>query len=312
MTIYGVGYRGLEYEPTSWFTRIWPIARLEYTKLFRSKRGLALFIMAFWYVLVKAGSLYVRLGVAVDEEGEQLRRSFQLMQRVNENLNAFINPFEPAFYFDHALEHGFPVFLIFTSVISVRAIAGDRATNALEIYWTRGISSLGYFLGKWIGSFLLLAAIFVLGPLFLWIFSQLIAPNWDYLSNTVDHVPTGLLVLLFQCAVLSFLAVTFSAMAKSPNLATFVWFGFLLGTKVVAEILETLARNFWARWDEALAYDAIWVWDAVTRVCYDLAGQVRPGRHDYSVGIAWLSLGVYTALSLVILRRQLRTERGVA
>ena len=82
---------------------------------------------------------------------------------------------------------------------------------------------------------------------------------------------------------------------------------------VVAEILEALARS-WATWDEALAYDAIWVWDAVTRVCYDLAGEARPGRHpdDYGVGFAWLSLGVYVALSLLILKRQLRTERGVA
>ena len=293
--------------------RIWPIAWFEATKLWRSKRGVTLFILAFWYVLVKGGSLYVFLGVQMDEEGQQLRQSFQMMQRINSNLNALINPFEPAFYFDHALEHGFPLFLIFTSVISVRAIAGDRATNALEIYWTRGISSLGYFLGKWLGSFMMLAAIFVAGPLFLWIFSQLIAPDWEYLDNTVGHVPTALLVLTLQCAILSFLAVTFSAMAKSPNLATFVWFGFLLGTKVVAEILEALART-WAKWDEALAYDAIWVWDAVTRVCYDLAGEARPGRHpdDYGVGFAWLSLGVYVALSLLILRRQLRTERGVA
>ncbi|MHC4850562.1 MAG: ABC transporter permease [Planctomycetota bacterium] len=202
MTIYGVGYRGLQYEPTSWFGRIWPIASMEFHKLFRSKRGLGLFIAAYWYVLIKIGALYVFLGVSMDAEGRTVRRTFEAMQRMSSDANTLFNPFVPAFYFDHALEHGFLAFLILTSLVSVRAIAGDRATNALEIYWTRSISTLGYFLGKWLGSFLLLAAVFAGGPLFCWIFSLLIAPDWDYVGHTIAYVPGVLAVLLLQCLVL--------------------------------------------------------------------------------------------------------------
>ena len=306
MTIYGVGYRGLEYQPTSWFGRIWPIATMEYHKLFRTKRGLALFIAALWYVLIKVGALYAALGVAMDAD---VRRVYEMVGE-----NPLLNPFLPAFYFDHALEYGFVAFLILTSLVSVRAISADRATNALEIYWTRSISPLGYFLGKWLGSFLLLAAVFVAGPLFCWILGQLIAPDWDYLAHTIGYVPRVLGVLLWQCLLLSFLAVGFSAVSRSPNHATFLWVGVLLGSKVVAELLERLARNIWADWDAVLAYDAIWIWDAVSRICYDLAGEVRPvsTQDDYGVGFAWLSLSVYVAVVLLILCRQLRTHKGVA
>ncbi len=316
MTIYGVGYRGLEYQPTSWFGRIWPIATMEFHKLFRTKRGLGLFIAAYWYVLIKVVCLYIFLGVAMDAQGQTVRQGFEVMQQISAGANALINPFVPGFYFDHALEHGFYAFLILTSLVSVRAIAGDRATNALEIYWTRSISTWGYFLGKWLGSFLLLAAVFVGGPLFCWVFSQLIAPDWDYLAHTIGYVPRILVVLLLQCLVLSFLAVGFSAFARNPNLATFLWLGILLGSMTVAKLLKALAREFWASWDEVLGYDAIWLWDAVSRICYDLAGEVRGGLGhslgDYGVGYAWLSLSVYITVVLLIQWRQLRTDKGVA
>jgi ABC-type transport system involved in multi-copper enzyme maturation permease subunit len=309
-----VGYRGLQYEPTSGFGRIWPIASMEFHKLFRTKRGLGLFIAAYWYVLIKIGALYVFLGVAMDEDGRTVRRTFETMQRMSSGANALINPFVPAFYFDHALEHGFLAFLILTSLVSVRAIAGDRATNALEIYWTRSISTVGYFLGKWLGSFLLLTAVFVGGPLFCWIFSLLIAPDWDYVGHTIAYVPGVLAVLLLQCLVLSFLAVGFSAVARSPNLATFLWVGVLLGSAAAAKLMEELARHFWADWDAVLGYDAVSVWDAVSRICYDLVGELRPGRSpdDYSVGLAWWSLAAYVTAVILILWRQLRTDKGVA
>ncbi len=314
MTIYGVGYRGLEYQPTSWFDRIWAIATMEFHKLFRTKRGLGLFIAANWYVLIKVVVLYIFLGVAMDSQGQKIREGFEVMQQMSAGASALINPFVPGFYFDHALQHGLYAFLILTSLVSVRAISADRATNALEIYWTRSISPWGYFLGKWMGSFLLLASVFVAGPLVCWIMAQLIAPDWDYLVHTVGYVPRVLAVLLLQCLVLSFLAVGFSAVSKSPNLATFLWVGVVLGSKAVAELLENLARAIWADWDAVLAYDAIWIWDAVSRICYDLAGQVRPvsAQDDYGVGFAWLSLSVYVAVALLILWRQLRTDKGVA
>ena len=316
MTIYGVGYRGLEYQPTPWFARVGAIASLEFTKPFRTKWGLILFILAFWYVLVKVVTMYVHLGGTMDAEGRMVRRPLEMLQQMSVGWNALLNPFVPAFYFDHALgSSGFLVFLVLTSLISVRAIAGDRATNGLEIYWTRSITPVGYFVGKWLGSFWLLAAVFFGGPLFCWLFSQLIAPDWDYLGHTIAYVPRVLAVLLLQCLVLSFVAVGFSAVAKSANLVWLLWIGVLVGGAVIAKLLTVLARSFsLVAWDEVVGFDAIQLWDAVARICYHLMGEVRPGRSpdDYSVGLAWCFLALYLGAVVLILWRQLRTERGVA
>lgn len=315
MTIYGVGYRTLEYQPTSWFARVGAIASLEFKKPFRTRWGVILFILAFWYVVVKIGAMYFFLGTPTDLEGEAMRRAMEMFASSSPGARALLNPFVPAFYFDHALEHGFLVFLVLTSLVSVRAIAGDRGTNGLEIYWTRSISPLGYFLGKWLGSFLLLGAVFFGGSLFCWFFSQLIAPDWDYLGYTIAYVPLVLGVLFLQCLVLSFVAVGFSALMKSANVAVFIWIGVLVGAKFVAALLGQIARAFsLVAWDEAVWFDAIWIWDAVNRICYHLMGETRPVRwpDDYHLGAAWCSVAIYLAAVLVILWRQLRTEKGVA
>lgn len=316
MTIYGVGYRSLEYEPTSWFERVAAIARLEFRRPFRTRWGVVLFILAFWYVVAKVISMYVFLGLTMDAEGRMVRRSVEMLQRLGPEANAFLNPFQPAFYFEKPLgDYGFLVFLVLTSFVSIRAISGDRATNALEIYWTRSISPVGYFVGKWFGSCLLLGAIFFGGALWCWVFSQLIAPDWQYLADTIRYLPRILAVLVLQCLVLSFVAVGFSAVAKNANLAWFLWIGVLLGGYVAAKLLKRLARSSgWAGWDEVVPFDAIWLWDAVARICYDLMGEVRPGQwpDDYGVGAAWLSVGLYVLAVLLILWRELRTERGVA
>jgi len=315
MTIYGVGYRRLEYQPTRWWSRIWAITVLEYKKPFRTRWGVILFILAFGYVLVKVVSLHIFLGVAVDDKGQAIRRAAEMVAQQDAETGALFNPLVPSFYFHHALEHGFLVFLVLTSLVSIRTIAADRATNGLEIYWTRSISPRGYFLAKWLGSFLLLAAVFVGGPLICWFYSQLIAPDWGYLGHTIGYVPLVLVVLLFQCLILSLVAVGFSAVVKSANLAWLLWIGVVVGGKVVAELLNVLARSFgWVAWNEGAGLNVIELWDAVARICYHLMGEIRPGRwpEDYGVGRAWCSLGCYLAAIWLILWRQLRTERAVA
>jgi len=260
--------------------------------------------------------MYVFLGLTMDQEGRMVRSSVEMLQGMSPEAKAFLNPFVPAFYFEKSLGgYGFLVFLVLTSFVSIRAISGDRATNALEIYWTRSISPLGYFIGKWLGSCLLLAAVFFGGPLFCWLFSQLIAPDWQYLGHTIGYVPRVLAVLFLQCLVLSFVAVGFSAATKNANLAWLLWIGILVGGAVIAGLLTHLARGFGgAAWDEVVWFDAIMLWDAVARICYGLIGEVRPGRSpdDYGVGVACCSLGLYLFAVALILWRQLRTERGVA
>ena len=155
---------------------------------------------------------------------------------------------------------------------------------------------------------------FVGGSLFCWLFSQLIAPDWQYLGHTMAYVPAVLLVLVLQCLVLSFVAVGFSAVARRPNLAWLLWVGALLGGAAIAKFLKQLARaSGWAAWDEVLPFDAIFLWDAVSRICYDLMGEVRRRwPDDYSVSVAWWSVGLYLFAVLLILWRQVRTEKGVA
>ena len=57
-----------------------------------------------------------------------------------ERLSPRFSPFTREFYLGYSTDQGFLAFILLTSLIGVRSISGDKAVNALEIYWTRGIT----------------------------------------------------------------------------------------------------------------------------------------------------------------------------
>ena len=312
MSIFGTGYSSVSYEPVPQASRLWALIRQEFTLIFRTKKGMSLYLLCMAYTVVKLVIMYITLAPQTE-----------ILSRMADTAGRAVSGFSPysvAFYNNHSTEGiGLVVFLLLTCVVSVRAIAGDRAVNALEFYWTRGISPWGYFTAKWLGSALLLGSVFVGGPLLLWLFGSLWAPDLTYLEQTWEFMPQVLLSLMLKCLLLSFFAVGFSALSAAPNVAMFLWLILILSTEMLGNVLTEVVRQVqrnspMSSISEIPWYKLISPWEAVTRIEVYFAGDV-PGPSDVEdsrVWIAWLVLGLLAVFLLQRLRRFLRTSEAVA
>ena len=294
MTIFESGYSGFQYEPTSVFTRIRALATAEFGRIFKTKKGVILFIFCVVYAVV----MLVLVHIFVDG-----------MQRLTPRMS----PFEPEFYLGHSVEEGVLTMLLLTSIVSVRSIAGDKNVNALEIYWTRGISPWQYFFGKWLGSFVLLAVVYIGGPLVAWLYGWLSAPDSKFFDTTIEFFPAILLAITVKCGLISFFAVGFSGIVGTPNAATFLWLFVNMGSDALVGLLVALTRRS-ARFapeegDDYIWYEALCPWEAIKRIDHSIVG-LRQGN-DYPVWIAWACLGVLAVFVLSRLRRNLRTTEAM-
>ncbi len=169
MTIFGLHYRPAPYTPTGRLLRLWPLAAMELRSLFKSIWGVLLFGACALPTLGRMFFLLIWLGViAFGRRGAPRDMPSEMVEFVPTNVDFYVEQVV-------APEQGMLVFLLLTAFVSSRAVAKDRATSALELYWTRGISPFGYFAAKWFGTFLLVASLTVLAPLFLWVIGVLFA-----------------------------------------------------------------------------------------------------------------------------------------
>lgn len=285
-------YRPLECERVTGLARLWPLARQEMTALFRTKWGVALFFVCLFPSLGRLVMLLILFGV-VDFGPRALR------DRMSQNLPPeldHINPERAAFYFETALSTmpGMVFFLMLTSMVVARSVARDRATNGLELYWTRGISPWGYVFAKWWGGFLLTASMTVLMPLVLWIAAGFLAEDWSQLVDTSGQVVIGLFGLALMTAIWTGIGTLLSAVASSANLAMVMWAMLLVGSSAIGFVLSRALR-------EPELRSCLSFWDAGRVVVRDLAG--LPQRDVSVFGAYVMLLTVGTALFLFARRR---------
>jgi len=297
MTIYGTQYRPAPYAPTSAWQRLLPIVRLEFTSLFRSRWGIVAFCLCVFPSVIRLVMLLAWVGLL--SFGGPVRRMQgnaprELQEMMPEGVRFYVEPIV-------APEHGFMVFMLLTTLVTARAIAKDRSTNALEFYWTRGISPLGYFGAKWLGSFLLVSTMTVAAPLVLWVAGSLLSDDWTFLHDTVGFMPGVVAGLLVFTASLTFLCILLSAIAGSPNLAMILWCLLLGGSWAVGEMVQSMSRT-------AGVGSRISLFDAAGALARALAG--IPQRGVSIGGAAALLLGVAAVLA-ALARRRLRLQEAV-
>jgi len=294
MAIHGTGYRPLEYRPTSLLRRMWAISALEYKSLFRRRLGVMVFIACLAPALFNLVIVCIQMGLF----------QFSMPEGDVQVVVSRLDPKSIDFYLTSVVGEfpSFLVFLVLTSLVSCRAIAKDRESSALEIYWTRGITPRDYFVAKWLGSFLLLGTVFVGGPLLNWLLGVAFAPDEEFFAVTSVFVPRVLLGLVIFTAGLTFVAVLFSAIAGTANLASILWLFLLLGTAAVGRVL---ARVFGGEW----WFKAIDPWDALKRVAEWVSGYVP--RQNYDPMLALLSVSAVILVLLFLAARRLRGEEAI-
>jgi len=298
MVIHGVRYRPLDYQPTSRWRRGWPIAWNEFRSMFKMRWGMGIFLFILCFVpsLISLGWQFIYHGAyQIDSDVPWIEVVVGRTPR--------LNPASISFYLDPILRESFWVFMVLTTLVSCRAVAKDRPTDALEIYWTRGISPWGYFLAKWAGSFLLMGTVFIAAPLVVWLVGVAMASDWTQLEDSLWFMPRVMVGLIFMTAVLTYAAVAFSAFSRTPNRSSLIWAFFILGTAAAGRVLSRVFRGEYS-------WKAIDPWDSSKRLVEWFAG-VSPWE-DYDPTAAFVCLGVTLALLTIGLYRRLRHVEVIA
>ncbi len=293
MTIHGLDYRPGPYQPTGPWRRLWPLAALEFRGLFRTVWGIVLYGICCVPAVFRLMFLLVYLGVIAF--GGPMRGAGDHTPR---ELRGFL-PTSVEFYVDQVVapDQGMFVFLLLTAFTTARVIAKDRATNALELYWTRGIAPLGYFAAKWFGSFLLVATLTVVAPVLLWLVGVLLAEDWSFAEATVRFLPGVIAGLLVFTVTLSTICVLVSAIAGAANLAMILWCLLIGGGTAFAHVGSALVGRD--------VTECLSVWDAAATLARACAG-VPQAASPACAGA--LVAGVVLVLGVVCVRRMRVTE----
>jgi ABC-type transport system involved in multi-copper enzyme maturation permease subunit len=296
-------YREAAYTPVPPSRRWWPLAAREATQLFRSRWGMLLYGLCLIPFLVRTVILMIVYGVlSFGLDALRNRLQSQPIARGG-GPGPELDPRSLQFYAAQAIQPPAFVFvLLLTSMVVARAIARDRATNALELYWTRGISPAQYVLAKWAGGTLLVGSITVVAPFVLWLIAIFLAPDWSLLQNTAGGMAVLLGGLALATGILTAIGTLVSGAATTANGAIVAWTTIMVGGGAIAELLAAVLRVPELR---------SWVapWTAFGVVVRDIAG--LPQRNASVVG-AWCCLGALLAWSAWRARKRLRMEDALA
>jgi ABC-type transport system involved in multi-copper enzyme maturation permease subunit len=297
-----LNYRPADYVPVPPATRWWPLARREATSLFASRWGILLYGLCLIPFLVRAVILLILFGVLALGP-EELRTRLQQPPVVRGGPGmASLDPRMLAFYADQALRPPAFVFvLLLSSMVVARSIARDRMTNALELYWTRGISPGQYVFAKWFGGSLIVGSITVLAPFVLWLMAVFLAPDWTLLQQTAGGMARLLAALALATGALTAIGTFVSGAAATANGATVVWTIVMVGSVSVGELLAGVLRTPTLRsWTS--------IWEAFGVLVRAIAGV--PQRNVSEIG-ACACLGGLLAWSWWRGRRRLRMEDAI-
>lgn len=241
-------------------------------------------MMLFFYLLNKVFPEWRNLTEDVGEAMGSDRRSFRVDARL---------------YLKFLYVFVFPVLMPLSVLFGSELVASDLRTNALESYFSRPLSPLGYLLGRTLAyAGFLLAATLV--PLWLVWFSDVSTAPAAHM-DVVGHVPFGLALALILVAVSVALlvqaaaTVTRSAMGTNIFLAVFFIFFEVLGQS----LYESTGRD---------GYLAVSFASNVLAVCSASLGLPRPAHDDVMAptGLAFTVVIGVGVLSFLIVWRQLR------
>ena len=254
-------YRTRPFTPVPTWRRWVPLARQEFIGLFASRWGVALYCLC---LLPAVGRLILMLIVfGVIRLAPPGRTPFS-GRRGGEMA---LNPEHVEFYFDHVLQPlpGMVFLLLLATLVVARAVAKDRTTNALELYWTRSITPRAYLLAKWVGTTSLVATMTVCAPLVLWCTAVLLADDWTLLQTTTFAMLRAVAGLLVVSAAWTAIGILISAAAASPNSAMVVFAAMLVGTRAIGVVIARIAGK-------PSLVTTCSVWDAGGAVARAIAG----------------------------------------
>lgn len=213
MPIYDQGYRRWTGEIQAHPLRWWPITRQGVLQFLPQRKYLLLLGISWVVMLFRGAQLFTNL------------RGRAITDRISEAVGGLIS-FDagPAFYWG-AISGKAPMLwiLLFTIMVGSDLIAADRRHKALQLYFSKPITSNDYILGKLgvIATFLLLS---VWAPgILLWIFGMMLEPTTAYFS-LVWYVPLATTAwCAFMVAITGMLMLAMSAVGQRAVFISVSW-----------------------------------------------------------------------------------------
>ena len=126
---------------------------------------------------------------------------------------------------------------IATLTIGAAAISADNRANALLVYLSKPLTRTDYLIGKWIGVYLLVAALTVTPALLMFLFFAVSYNDQGFLHDNVMLLPKLLVVSQVAAAIHTSLILGFSAWSKSPRLAGALYAAFYFISAILAGII---------------------------------------------------------------------------
>jgi ABC-2 type transport system permease protein len=133
--------------------------------------------------------------------------------------------------------------MLFAAALTVGSgsIAADNKANALLVYLSRPLNRMDYLLGKWVGIFLLVAALSLVPAFLMYLFFLTAYWNDGFSTQALDVLWRMLLASLLGPVLHASLILGFSAWSKSPRLAGAAYAGFYfilaLASGIVGSVL---------------------------------------------------------------------------
>jgi ABC-2 type transport system permease protein len=195
----------------------------------------------YWIPAALILIIYFFLGVA-----HYLTRGIeQQMEAMGGTLGFPANPYALTLYQGMSAVH----ILLFVAALTVgsASIAADNRANALLVYLAKPITRADYLIGKWVGVFLLLAALSVAPALLMYLFFLAAYYSDGFLKDNPTLFWRLLGATLIPPAIHASLMLGFSAWSKSPRMAgaAYAAFYFVLAiaSSAGARILQNKDHN---------------------------------------------------------------------
>ncbi|MCP4092767.1 MAG: hypothetical protein GY747_04890 [Planctomycetes bacterium] len=195
-----------------------------------------------------------------------------------------------------------PILLPLALLFGYDLIASDMRTNALEAYFSRPVTPIGYLTGRTLAfvSFLMLATF---GPFFLvWLADIATAPNDEHFA-AISHVPIGLFfALLLISLMISLMVQAVTSLTKSATWSNLVFVVIFLFFGVMGPVLYEITDHQ----QNMMAFSIINVTKVICGTFLGVDFQANGDHMNATPGAAFgVAIGV-SAVSFLVIMRGLR------
>jgi ABC-2 type transport system permease protein len=273
MPIHDQGYRRYGGRRAPHGRTWWVIARAGMMTMVRQRKFLALLLFAWSPFIVRAVQLYVSANW----------QQATFLAATHETFREFLD------------QQAIFVFFV-TIFVGAGLIANDRRANALQIYLSKPLARTEYIVGKLVTLLVFLVGVTWLPAMLLLVLQIMFSGNMAFVRNNLFLFPAITLFSLIQVFTSAFAMLALSSMSKSSRFVGIMYAGIIFFTAAMYNALRAMTGSSSFAW-------------LSPEDCLDIIGnaifRVR-STYEVPVPVAFLSIAVIIAVSIVILERRVR------